>query len=176
MSSLASFEGNSVVVDTACSSSLVALHMACQNLRLNACDTAIAIGVTLIGDPRFFQDLTKLGARSPGVLSYSFDSKANGSCRGEGVVLIMIKRLSDVLRDGDTVRAVIHASGANHDGRTKGIFAPSFEAQERLVRVTYKSAHLGYKYTSYVEAYDTGRQMKLEKRNGFQRSNATKVQ
>ncbi|KAJ5794588.1 hypothetical protein N7457_001187 [Penicillium paradoxum] len=133
-------------------------------------------GVTLIGDPRFVQDLTKLGARSPDGLSYSFDSRSNGYSRSEGVVLIVIKRPSDVDRDGDTVRAVIHASGANHDGRTKGIFAPSSEAQGRLVRGTYKSANLGYKYTSYVKAHGTGRQMKLEKRNGFQRSNVTKVQ
>lgn len=68
----------------------------------------------------------------------------------------MIKRLSDAVRDGDTVRAVIHASGASHDGRTNGIFAPSSEAQEKLVRDTYKSADLGYKYTSYVEAHGTG--------------------
>ncbi|KAJ5345682.1 hypothetical protein N7452_003686 [Penicillium brevicompactum] len=150
------FKGNSVVVDTACSSSLVALHMACQNLRLNECDTAIASGVNLICDPRICQDLTKLGALSPDGLSYSFDSRANGYSRGEGLASVVIKRLSDAVRDGDTVRAVIHASGANHDGRTKGIFAPSSEAQEKLVRDTYKSADLGYKYTSYIEAHGTG--------------------
>ncbi|KAJ5343642.1 uncharacterized protein N7506_003466 [Penicillium brevicompactum] len=150
------FKGNSVVVDTACSSSLVALHMACQNLRLNECDTAIASGVNLICDPRICQDLTKLGALSPDGLSYSFDSRANGYSRGEGLGSIVIKRLSDAVRDGDTVRAVIHASGANHDGRTRGIFAPSSEAQEKLVRDTYRCADLGYKYTSYVEAHGTG--------------------
>ncbi|CAG8144392.1 unnamed protein product [Penicillium salamii] len=150
------FKGNSVVVDTACSSSLVALHMACQNLRLKECDAAIASGVNLMCDPRICQDLTKLGAISPDGLSYSFDSRANGYSRGEGLGSVVIKRLSNAVRNGDTIRAVIHASGANHDGRTKGIFAPSSEAQERLVRETYKHADLGYKYTSYIEAHGTG--------------------
>ncbi|CAG7999444.1 unnamed protein product [Penicillium salamii] len=150
------FKGNSVVVDTACSSSLVALHMACQNLRLKECDAAIASGVNLICDPRICQDLTKLGAISPDGLSYSFDSRANGYSRGEGLGSVVIKRLSDAVSNGDTIRAVIYASGANHDGRTKGIFAPSSEAQERLVRETYKHADLGYKYTSYIEAHGTG--------------------
>lgn len=110
----------------------------------------------MICDPRICQDLTKLGAVSPDGLSYSFDARANGYSRGEGLGSVVIKRLSDAVRDGDTVRAVIHASGANHDGRTKGIFAPSSEAQEKLVRDTYKNADLGYKYTSYIEAHGTG--------------------
>ena len=73
-------------------------------------------------------------------MSYSFDHRANGYARGEGFGIVIVKRLSDALRDGDTIRAVIRATGVNQDGRTPGITQPSSKAQEALIRETYNRA------------------------------------
>ena len=93
---------------------------------------------------------------SPDSQCYSFDHRANGYARGEGTGVIIIKRLSDALSDGDTIRAVIRASGANQDGRTPGITQPSQAAQEDLIRATYQAGGLDFYTTRYFEAHGTG--------------------
>lgn len=90
--------------------------------------------------------------------SYSFDSRAEGYGRGEGVATLIIKRLSDALRDGDPVRAVIKATALNQDGKTPTITSPSQEAQENLIRQAYEKCGLDPKDTVYVEAHGTGTQ------------------
>lgn len=92
----------------------------------------------------------------PDSVSYSFDHRANGYARGEGFGIVVVKRLSDALRDGNTIRAVIRATGVNQDGRTPGITQPSSEAQEALVRSTYARAGLDLKTTRFFEAHGTG--------------------
>lgn len=74
--------------------------------------------------------------------SYSFDHRANGYGRGEGVGVIVLKRLSDALKDGDTIRAVVRSTASNQDGRTPGITQPSSDAQEKLIKYTYQKAGL----------------------------------
>ena len=88
--------------------------------------------------------------------SFSFDHRANGYGRGEGFGVIVIKRLADALRDGDTIRAVVRSTASNQDGRTPGITQPSKDAQELLVRETYEKAGLSLQATRYVEAHGTG--------------------
>ena len=90
--------------------------------------------------------------------SYSFDSRAEGYGRGEGVATLIIKRLSDALLDGDNVRAVIKATALNQDGKTPTITSPSQEAQESLIRQSYEKCGLDPKDTVYVEAHGTGTQ------------------
>ncbi len=90
---------------------------------------------------------------SPDSLCYSFDHRANGYARGEGVVVFLLKRLYDAVRDGDMIRAVIRATGSNQDGRTPGLTQPSVTAQEDLIRTVYKSCNLGFESTRYVEAH-----------------------
>lgn len=92
-------------------------------------------------------------------LSYSFDHRANGYARGEGVVVLVLKRLRDAVRDGDVIRAVIKASGSNQDGRTPGLTQPSQTSQEELIRKVYKSCNLQFAETRYVEAHGTGTQI-----------------
>ena len=87
---------------------------------------------------------------------FSFDDRANGYGRGEGVSVIVLKRLSDALEDGDTIRAVLRSTGSNQDGRTPGITQPSEAAQELLIRQTYQKAKLDMGLTGYVEAHGTG--------------------
>lgn len=100
--------------------------------------------------------MSNIGFLSPDGLSYSFDHRANGYSRGEGVGTIIIKPLSKALRDGDTIRAVVRATGVNQDGRTPGITLPSRIAQEQLIRDTYANAGLDVADTSYVGGHGTG--------------------
>jgi acyl transferase domain-containing protein len=97
-----------------------------------------------------------LGFLSPDSHCYSFDDRANGYSRGEGVAFIALKRLSKALADGDTIRAVIRGTGSNQDGRTPSISQPSASAQEALIRQTYQTAGLQFSDTSYYEAHGTG--------------------
>ncbi|KAL9121038.1 MAG: hypothetical protein Q9187_002404 [Circinaria calcarea] len=100
--------------------------------------------------------LTNLNFLSPDSRCYSFDHRANGYARGEGFGVVIIKLLSDALKDGDTIRAVIRATGVNQDGRTAGLTQPSQTAQENLIRETYVAGGLDLKTTRFFEAHGTG--------------------
>ena len=103
-----------------------------------------------------------MGFFSPDGKCYSFDHRANGYAKGEGAGVVVLKRLSDAIEDGDTIRAVIRGTGANQDGRTPGITQPSKAAQEQNIRETYKSAGLEFDTTKYFEAHGTGTQVCTE--------------
>ncbi|KAH2773310.1 hypothetical protein KXW10_002572 [Aspergillus fumigatus] len=148
--------GPSAAVDTACSSSLIALDMTCQSIWSRDADMGLAIGSNVILTPELTMSLDNLGLLSPDSHSYSFDSRANGYARGEGIGVIVIKRFDNAIRDGDTIRAVIRSSSSNQDGKTPGITQPSKEAQVRLIRDTYKKAGLDMSLTRYFEAHGTG--------------------
>lgn len=90
---------------------------------------------------------------SPGSICYSFDHRANGYGRGEGVVVLVLKMLKDAVRHGNVIRAVIRASGTNQDGHAPGITQPRLSSQEDLIRKVYKSCALDFKSTRYVEAH-----------------------
>lgn len=90
---------------------------------------------------------------SPDSKCYSFDHRANGYARGEGIIVMVLKRLSDALDHGDTIRAVIRSSGVNQDGRTPGLTQPSANAQEQLIRSVYAKAGLDLASTRYIEAH-----------------------
>ncbi|KAF7128246.1 hypothetical protein CNMCM5793_002788 [Aspergillus hiratsukae] len=148
--------GPSVAVDTACSSSLIALDMTCQSIWSGDAAMGLAIGSNVILTPELTMSLDNLGLLSRDSHSYSFDSRATGYARGEGIGVIVIKRLDSAIRDGDTVRAVIRSSSSNQDGKTPGITQPSKDAQVRLIRDTYKKAGLDMSLTRYFEAHGTG--------------------
>ncbi|KAK2005876.1 polyketide synthase [Colletotrichum eremochloae] len=150
-------KGPSLTVDTACSSGLYALHLAVQSILLgesdmslvcgaNTCMTPEAIGIVL--DNSNF--LSKDGR------CFSFDHRANGYGRGEGFGFVLIKKLSDAIRDGDCIRAVIRGTGANQDGRTPSITQPGPDAQRALIKDTYERAGLGFEQTQFMEAHGTG--------------------
>ncbi len=94
-----------------------------------------------------------MGILSPDGVSHSFDERANGFARGEGIGVVMLKRLSDAVKDHDTIRAVIRSTASNQDGRTPGITQPSKESQEQLIRHTYAKAGLDFSQTRYFEAH-----------------------
>ncbi|EGX95949.1 Beta-ketoacyl synthase [Cordyceps militaris CM01] len=148
--------GPSLTLDTACSSSLYALHLACQSLRLGETDMGLVAGVSVILHPNFMQQLVAMHMLSPDGISHTFDDRANGYGRGEGIGALVVKRLSDALRDGDTIRAVIRGVGSNVDGKTPSVTMPSAEAQAELIREVYKQAKLPMASTPYVELHGTG--------------------
>ncbi|MET7318806.1 polyketide synthase [Streptomyces thermoviolaceus] len=121
--------GPSWAVDTACSSSLVAVHQACRALQRGESDAALAGGVNLILAPQLSASFTQAGMLSPDGRCKAFDAAANGYVRGEGVGMVLLKRLDDALENGDTVFAVIRGSAVNQDGRSNGLTAPNGPAQ-----------------------------------------------
>ncbi|KAL8782131.1 MAG: hypothetical protein Q9213_005665 [Squamulea squamosa] len=150
------FKGTSMNLDSACSSSLVALHHACQDLRTGTASMALVGGANLVYHPDFMKMMSSFNFLSPDSRCWSFDSRANGYARGEGIAVIVIKRLADALRDGNTVRAVIRNTGSNQDGRTLGITQPNKEAQINLIERTYKQANIDMEPTRFFEAHGTG--------------------
>ena len=149
-------EGPALAVDTACSSALAAIHLACQNLRAGQCSMALAGGVHLMLAPEVTSQLCRMRALSPEGRCKTFDAAANGYVRGEGCGMIVLKRLSDAVRAGDPILAVIRGSVVNHDGRSNGLTAPSGLAQEALLRRALAEAQLAPQDLDYVEAHGTG--------------------
>ncbi|PVH93281.1 ketoacyl-synt-domain-containing protein [Periconia macrospinosa] len=148
--------GPSIAVDSACSSSAMALDMAVQSLRTQSSSMSLVAGCNLTFGPETFAMLSNLNMLSKDNRSYSFDSRANGYARGEGIAVMLVKRLDDAIRDGNIIRAVIRATGANEDGRTPGITQPSQAAQQLLIEQTYRKAGLSKSLTRYCEAHGTG--------------------
>lgn len=148
--------GPSVAVDTACSSSLVAIHLACQSLRTQDSNLAIAAGVNLLLSPAVFRGFDQVGALSPTGRCRAFDAAADGFVRGEGAGVVVLKRLTDAQRDGDRVLAVICGSAVNQDGRSNGLMAPNPAAQMAVLRAAYANAGMQPSEVDYVETHGTG--------------------
>jgi acyl transferase domain-containing protein len=148
--------GPSTAVDTGCSTSLMGLHLACQSLRTGESDCAIVGGASLHLNPDAFTNLSAIQTCGPDGKCYAFDHRAQGYGRGEGIAAVVVKRLSDALRDGDPIRAVVRESAVNQDGRTPTITAPCEHAQRRLIEHCYRIAGLDPLETSVVEAHGTG--------------------
>ena len=90
---------------------------------------------------------------SPDSKCYSFDDRANGYARSEGVGVVVLKLVSEAIRDGDTIRAVIRSTGSSQDGHTPGITQPSRDAQKNLIEETYRKAGLALGSTRFFEAH-----------------------
>jgi acyl transferase domain-containing protein/NADPH:quinone reductase-like Zn-dependent oxidoreductase/NAD(P)-dependent dehydrogenase (short-subunit alcohol dehydrogenase family)/acyl carrier protein len=148
--------GPSETIDTACSSALVAVHAAVNALRQGECDSAFAGGVNVCISPDSFISLSKARMLSMTGRCRPFDASANGYVRGEGCGVVLLKRLSDAVRDGDRVLAVIRGSAVNHGGRTSGISAPNGQAQKRVIQSALRNAEVDAADVHYVEAHGTG--------------------
>jgi acyl transferase domain-containing protein/acyl carrier protein len=148
--------GPSMAIDTACSSGLVALHLACQALRNGECAQALAGGVQLVLSPEVTIYLSRIGALSPDGRSKSFSASADGYGRGEGCGVLVLKRLRDAQRDGDSILALIPGSAVNHDGASSGLTVPNGLAQEQLLREALRRAELAPGDVDWIEAHGTG--------------------
>lgn len=156
ISYLFDLRGPSWAVDTACSSSLVAIHQARRALLSNECDAALAGGVNLILAPELSEAFTRSGMLSPDGCCKAFDAGANGYARGEGVGMVLLKRLGDALQAGDNILATIRGSAVNQDGRSNGLTAPNGPAQQAVIREALRDAGVEPREIGYVEAHGTG--------------------
>lgn len=149
-------KGPSVSVGTACSSSLVAVHLACQSLLSGECDMALAAGVS-VKVPQNELTLSPEGIISPDGKCRAFDAGANGTIGGNGIGVIVLKRLEDAIADKDYIYAVIKGSAINNDGASKvGYTAPSEEGQTNVIRSAQIMAEVEPETISYIEAHGTG--------------------
>ncbi|ULP37116.1 SDR family NAD(P)-dependent oxidoreductase [Mycolicibacterium rufum] len=149
-------EGPAVAVDTACSSALVAVHQACQALHSGDCDLAVAGGVNVLLSPVTTVAASRARMLSPVGRCKTFDASADGYVRSEGCGVLVLKRLSDAVRDGDPVCAVIAGSGVNQDGASSGLTVPNGGAQQRLIGAVLARAGLAGGEVDYLEAHGTG--------------------
>ncbi|MFJ6139733.1 SDR family NAD(P)-dependent oxidoreductase [Kitasatospora sp. NPDC092286] len=149
-------KGPAIAVDTSCSSSLVAIDLACKDLWSGETSMALAGGVFLQSTPRLYALADRAGMLSPTGRCHTFDHRADGFVPGEGVGVVVLKRLEDALADGDHVHGVIKASGVNQDGATNGITAPSSVSQESLLGEVYERFGVDVERIGLVEAHGTG--------------------
>ncbi|MFJ6198205.1 SDR family NAD(P)-dependent oxidoreductase [Micromonospora sp. NPDC092111] len=148
--------GPAMTVQTACSSSLVAIHLASEALRNGECDTALAGGVC-VELPHAVGYVADDGYTSADGHCRPFDARADGTVYGSGVGVVVLKRLSDALADGDDIRALIIGNAVNNDGMTKASFtAPSVSGQLEVVVQALAVAGVAPRSVSYVEAHGTG--------------------
>ncbi|MBC6430915.1 SDR family oxidoreductase [Nostoc sp. HG1] len=150
-------EGPSYAVQTACSSSLVAVHIACQSLLNGECDMALAGGVCISAVRKSGYFYTEGGIGSPDGHCRAFDAKAQGTVGGEGVGIVVLKRLEDALTDGNFIHAVIKGSAINNDGSNKVSYtAPKIDGQAKVIRMAQLMAEVEPETITYIEAHGTG--------------------
>ncbi|MBW4478285.1 MAG: alpha/beta fold hydrolase [Tolypothrix brevis GSE-NOS-MK-07-07A] len=156
ISHLLGLQGPNIQLDTACSSSLVAAHLACQGLRLKECNLALVGGVNAILFPGNTIARCKMKALAPDGRCKTFAASADGYGQGEGCGMVVLKRLSDAIADGDSVLAVIRGSATNHDGPSGGLTVPNKKAQKEVIQQALQNARVEPHQVSYVEAHGTG--------------------
>ncbi|KAJ5377600.1 uncharacterized protein N7496_005009 [Penicillium cataractarum] len=153
------WDGPSYSIDTACSSSLAAIELACNSLRLGDCDVAVTGGGNVLTGPRMFQGLQKGGFLSPTGPCQTLDDQADGYCRGEGVGVVILKRLDKAIADNDHVYGVIKAVSTNHSAEAISITHPHQQTQERLFQRVLRRAGISCGQVDYVELHGTGTQV-----------------
>jgi acyl transferase domain-containing protein/acyl carrier protein len=149
-------QGPSMVVTTACSSSLVTVHLACQALRAGECDLALAGGVNLILSPTAHIAFSKMRILASDGRCKAFDAAADGFGRGEGCGVVVLRRFSDALANGDAVLALVRGTAVNHNGPSGALTVPNGRAQARLIRQALTVAEIEPGDVGYVEAHGSG--------------------
>ena len=150
-------KGPSITVQTACSTSLVAIHLACQSLLNGECDMALAGGVSIRVPQTAGYPYEEGSILSPDGHCRAFDAEARGMVIGSGAGIVVLKRLSEALSDGDSICAVIKSSCINNDGSDKvGYTSPSVSGQERVIAAAHALAGVSADEITYVETHGTG--------------------
>lgn len=147
--------GPSIAIDTACSSSIVALHSACESLRMGECKLAIAGGVNLTLHPKKYLGLSLVNLIGSAAESRSF-SDGDGYLPSEGAGALLLKPLSEAIKDGDTILAVVKSTSINHNGYGNGFTAPNPSSQAKLIEENFSKAGISPRSVSYAEAAANG--------------------
>ncbi|HLA40361.1 MAG TPA: beta-ketoacyl synthase N-terminal-like domain-containing protein, partial [Candidatus Glassbacteria bacterium] len=148
--------GTNCVVDAACASSLGAIHMAAMELYAGRSDMAITGGLDTFNNIFMYMCFSKTPALSPTGNSRPFDSEGDGTILGEGLGVIILKRLSDAERDQDKIYALIRGIGSSSDGKGNAVYAPSAAGQQKALRQAYAQAGVSPASIELVEAHGTG--------------------
>lgn len=148
--------GTNCVVDAACASSLSAIHLAALELTTGRSDMVVTGGVDTFNDIFMFMCFSKTPALSPSGNSKPFSDEADGTILGEGVGMLVLKRLSDAERDGDRVYAVIKGIGTSSDGAGTAVYAPKKEGQVRCLQDAYRISGISPETIELMEAHGTG--------------------
>ncbi|AKQ65801.1 Malonyl CoA-acyl carrier protein transacylase [Myxococcus hansupus] len=148
--------GESLTLDTACSSSLVALHQARRALLLGEADYCLVAGVSLDFSPWKYVSFGKSRMLSPTGQCRTFDKDADGYVPGEGVGVLLLRRLTDAERDGNAIHGVIRGTAVNHVGRAASLTAPRADAQRDVILAACRDANVEPSTLTYVEAHGTG--------------------
>jgi acyl transferase domain-containing protein/acyl carrier protein len=149
-------KGPSIAVQTSCSTSLVAICLACQNLWSYGCDMALAGGVSIAVPQRKGYFYMPGGILSPDGHCRTFDAEGQGTVVGNGVGIVLLKRLTDALADGDSIHAIIKGAALNNDGSAKvGYTAPSIAGQAQVIAMAHAMAGVDPASIGYVEAHGT---------------------
>jgi len=148
--------GTNCVVDAACASSLSALHLASMELASGASDIVVTGGIDTFNDIFMYMCFSKTPALSPSGNAKPFDTTADGTILGEGLGLVVLKRLADAERDGDRIYAVIRGIGSSSDGKGDAIYAPSASGQKNALLNAYKNAGVTPESIGMIEAHGTG--------------------
>ncbi|MEU9123595.1 SDR family NAD(P)-dependent oxidoreductase [Streptomyces sp. NPDC048506] len=156
MSYFLDVHGPSEPVETACSSSLVAIHRGVAAIERGECDLVVVGGINTIVIPDGHLTFSRSGMLSTGGRCRTFSDRADGYARGEGVGMLVLKRLSAAERDGDHVYGLIRATAENHGGRAKSLTSPNPRAQAMLIRQAYAKAGIDPRTVGYIEAHGTG--------------------
>ncbi|MCW5321949.1 SDR family NAD(P)-dependent oxidoreductase [Verminephrobacter aporrectodeae subsp. tuberculatae] len=156
VSHLFDWHGPSEVVDTACSSALVAVHRAVAALRNGECEMAVAGGVNVTLSPGLFHAFIDSGMLSADFACKTFDRKANGYVRGEGVGAVVLKPLRRALAERDNVLAIVRGSAVNHGGKSNSLTAPNPAAQAQVIRRAIADAGVDPRRISFIETHGTG--------------------
>jgi acyl transferase domain-containing protein/NAD(P)-dependent dehydrogenase (short-subunit alcohol dehydrogenase family) len=148
--------GTNCVVDAACASSLSAVHLAVLELESGRSDMVLSGGLDTFNDPFMYMCFSKTPALSPTGDARPFDENGDGTILGEGIGMVVLKRLSDAERDGDRIYAVISGIGSSSDGKGKAVYAPDSGGQARALRAAYRMAGVRPDSIELVEAHGTG--------------------
>ncbi|MBX9569265.1 MAG: polyketide synthase, partial [Candidatus Obscuribacterales bacterium] len=150
------FRGRNLILDAACASSLIAVEIAVQGLLNGQSDIAIAGGLHINSSPYFYQMFCGLGALSNDGTIRPFDDQADGTILGEGVGMVVLKRLEDAERDGNRIYAILTGIGCSSDGRTGSSLAPNVEGEALAMRRAYEMAGVSPRTVELLEAHGTG--------------------
>ncbi|NER45701.1 MAG: SDR family NAD(P)-dependent oxidoreductase [Symploca sp. SIO1A3] len=148
--------GPTLQVDTACSSALVSVHLACQSLYDRECNLAIAGGVSLLLSPKLTVGFCQMKVLAKDGRCKTFSDSVDGFVQGEGCGMVILKRLSDAIRDRDPILATIRSSVVNHDGYSLTLTTPASAAQEAMLQQAVENAQIEPKQVQYVETHGTG--------------------